>query len=322
MKRSLFCLVLCISLLCVCLTGCGHQQSVEVPAAQSQPPAPVVKSEPLPQAEPVSEETGDYGLTAAVLYDSRQSSPYWQDIYDLLEQSVLIGLRVEAVDVAGAYDLSAYDLVIPEGALVDSAAMEQLRDDLMSYTEQGGYVLLDNRFHACMPMQYLGVSQITILDGCPLDMTYPEVGADLGGLQEVIRDLASLYGEYYEAEALLAMDYGRGFVTDTAISLADWNGQSVYTFHNYGSGAVMLTNPLLPNVYSLGNLSMTHRSEAETAFSNTTASCNQLLYSRFAGLVAKEKFGYALNRVYGSHGSPSMAWELHYEESLRSRTIP
>ena len=148
MKRSLFCLVLCISLLCACLTGCGHQQPVEVTAAQSQQPAPVVKSEPLPQAEPVSEETGDYGLTAAVLYDSRQSSPYWQDIYDLLEQSVLIGLRVEAVDVAGAYDLSAYDLVIPEGALVDSAAMEQLRDDLMSYTEKGGYVLLDNRFHA------------------------------------------------------------------------------------------------------------------------------------------------------------------------------
>ena len=28
---------------------------------------------------------------------------------------------------------------------------------------------------------YLGVSEITILDGCPLEMTYPDVGADLGG---------------------------------------------------------------------------------------------------------------------------------------------
>ena len=310
MKRSLFCLILCISLLCTLLCGCG-QQPAETPVQQ---PAPVVKNEPLPQVEPVSEETGDYGLSAAVLYDSRLNSPYWQDIYDLLEQSVLIGLQVESVDVAGKYDLSAYDLVVPDGSLLDSVSMEQLRDDLMSYTENGGYVLLDNRFHAVMPMRYLGISQITILDGCPLDMTYPEVGADLGQLQEVIRDLASLYADYYEAETLLDMDYGRGFVTDTAISLADWNGQSIYTFHNYGNGAVMLTNPLLPNIYSLGNLSMTHRSEAETAFANTTASCNLLLYSRFAGLVAKEKYGYALNRVYGSHGSPSMAWELHYEE--------
>lgn len=314
MKRALLCLMLCISLLCGILGGCSQTQQPAEPAQPVRPPKPVEEIVPLPEAEPLSAELGDYGLAAAVLYDSRQNSPYWQDIYDLLEQSVLIGLQVETVDVVGEYDLSVYDLVIPDGELVNSAGMEQLRDDLMTYTENGGYVLLDNRFYACMPMQYLGVSQITILEGCPLDMTYPEVGADLGQLQDVIRDLTSLYADYYEAETLLAMDYGRGFVADTAISLADWNGQSIYTFHNYGNGAVMLTNPLLPNFYSLGNLSMTHRSDEETAFANTTASCNLLLYSRFAGLAAKEKYGYALNRVYGSHGSPSMAWELHYEE--------
>jgi len=313
LKRRVLCLILCISFICALLTGC-RPQSLEEPAAQPVQTVPVQVSQSLPEAEPVSEETGDYGLSAAVLYDSRQDSPCWQDTFDLLEQTVLIGLQVYAVDVAEHYDLAAYDLVIPDGALLDSEAMEQLCADLMTYTENGGYVLLDNRFHAIMPMDYLGVSQITILDGCPLEMTYPEVGADLGKLQEVIRDLAALYADYHEAEALLAMDYGRGFVTDTAISLADWNGQSIYTFHNYGNGAVMLTNPLLPNVYSLGNLSMTHRSEEETTFANTTASCNLLLYSRFAELVAKEKYGYALNRVYGYHGSPSMAWELHYEE--------
>ena len=314
MKRSVLCLMLCVSLLCGILGGCSQTQQPADPAQPVQPPKSVEEIVPLPEAEPISAELGDYGLAAVVLYDSRLNSQNWQDIYDLLEQSVLIGLQVAAVDVAGEYELSDYDLVIPDGALVESASMEQLRDDLMSYTEAGGYVLLDNRFYTCMPKDYLGVSEITILDSCPLDMTYPEVGEDLGQMQEVIRDLASLYGEYYEAEVLLAMDYGRGFVTDTAISLADWNGQSIYTFHNYGKGGVMLTNPLLPNLFSLGNFSMTHRSGEETAFASTTASCNQLFYSRFAGFVAKQKYGYALNRVFGSHGSPSMAWELHYEE--------
>lgn len=313
MKRSLICVLLCLSLLCGCLVGCSWQEPASAPAAEQPVQAPV-QPEPLPQVEPVSQVTGDYGLTAAVVYDSRQDSWFLQDTMALLEQAVLIGLQAEAVDAAAAYDLSSYDLVIPDGALVDSPAMEQLGADLMAYTEAGGYVLLDNRFCEAMPMDYLGVSLITILDGCPLDMTYPEVGADLSAVQSVVTDFASLYPEYYEAETLLQQDYGRGFVTDTAVSLADWNGQSIYLYHNYGKGGVMVTNPLLPNVFSLGNFAMTHRADGETAFASTTASCNQLLYSRFAGYVAQQKYGYALNRVFGSHGSPSMAWELHYEE--------
>ncbi len=303
MKRTMICLMLCISVLLGIFTCCA------VPEAEN--PAP----QQLQTAEPVLlSATGDYSLSAAVLYDSNTDSTGWQDLCQWLEQSVVIGLDTETVDVNEPYDLTSYDFVIPDAALVDSSVMEQMRDDLMSYTENGGYVLLDNRFHAVVPKSWLGVSEITVLDGCPLDMTYPEVGADLGAMQEVIADLASLYGEYYEAERLLQQDYGRGFVTDTAKVLAEWQGQAIYIFHNYGNGGVMLTNPLLPNFYSLGNFSMTHRREDEAAFASTTASCNQLLLSRFAAYVAKQKYGYALNRVFGSHGTPSMAWELHYEE--------
>lgn len=260
------------------------------------------------------EKSNAYGIRAAVVYDAAIADSRWQDTMDYLEQSVILGLEAEAVDVTEDYDLSAYDMVIPDATLVESTHMPELRDALTAYTEQGGYVLLENRFCEVMPMDYLGISTATDLGGCPLDMTYPEVGHDLGELQQVIADFASLYPEYYEAETLLQQDYGHGFVADTATVLAEYEGQAVYTFHNHGNGAVMLTNPLLPNIFSLGNYAMTHRDEGETAFAGTTASCNQLLYSRFASLVAKEKYGYALNRVYGYHGSPSMAWELHYEE--------
>lgn len=297
LKRMLCCLVLCASLLCS-LMACGVQPLQEEAAPLR---------EELPQS-------GDYGLAAAVLYDGEENSAGWQDICDLLEQSVVIGLTVEAVDVTAFCDLSGYDLVIPDASLLDSGDLNDLVAALVRYTENGGYVLLENGFYQVMPKDYLGVSQFTILDGCPLEMTYPEVGDDLGAIQEVIADLASLYGDYYEAEALLEMDYGRGFVADTATVLAQWNGQAIYTYNQYGAGGVLMTNPLLPNVYSLGNLSMTGRTGEETAFANTTASCNQLLYSRFAAFVAKQKFGYALNRVFGYHGSPSMSWELHYEE--------
>ncbi len=310
MKRTILSLVLCISLFCSLFAGCAQE-----PTGPTQPePAAPVESQPLPDVQPLSEEKGDYGLTAAVLYDGQSDSVAWQDLCDLLDQAVLIGLDVEAVDASQAYDLTGYDLVIPDGALAASDHMETLSPALVGFTEQGGYVLLDNAFANVLPREYLGISGTSELEGCPLNMTYPDQGADLAQIQEVIQDLAALYPEYYEAEALLQMDYGYGFTADKAQVLAEQDGQAIYIYHNYGKGGVMVTNPLLPNVYSLGNLSMIHRGEGETAFANTTASCNLLLYSRFAGFVAKENFGYALNRVYGNHGAPSMAWELHYEE--------
>ncbi len=301
MKQKIIWLVVVISLLCGLFAGCAKPEvSFSGEISMSTVPLPEVESA--------------YGISVAVVYDREADSLRWQDTIELLEQSVLIGLDAEAVDGSGEYDLSGYDVVIPDATMVESSHMERLRGALMEYTEQGGFVLLDNVFSQTMPMDYLGISLITILEECPLDMAYPEVGEDLNAIQEVITDFASLYPEYFEAELLMEKDYGRGFVTDTAITLAEYEGQAIYTFHNYGNGAVMLTNPLLPNIFSLGNYSMTHREEGEAAFASTTAACNQLLYSRFAALAAKEKYGYALNRVYGYNGSPSMAWELHYEE--------
>lgn len=301
MKQKFIWLVVAIGLLCSLFAGCEKpEKSFSGEISMSTVPLPEVESA--------------YGISVAVIYDGETDSLRWKDTMELLEQSVLIGLDAEAVDGTGEYDLSAYDVVIPDAAMIDSAHMERLRGALMEYTEQGGFVLLDNVFSQTMPMDYLGISLITILGECPLDMTYPEVGGDLNPIQEVIADFASLYPEYFEAELLMEKDYGRGFVTDTAITLAEYEGQAIYTFHNYGNGAVMLTNPLLPNIFSLSNYSMTHREDGEAAFASTTAACNQLLYSRFAALAAKEKYGYALNRVYGYNGSPSMAWELHYEE--------
>ncbi len=298
MKQKMIGLMILVSLLGSIFAGCGK------PAQELQQAS----------AGPLPADTGVYGMNAAVLYDGENDTLRWCDTVEFLEQSILLGLQVEAVDVAGAYDLSSYDLVIPDAAVAKSAHMDQLAQVLQEFTRQGGFVLLDNAFSQVLPEAYLGISEIKKLEECPLELTFPQVGSDLAEIQEVIADFSALYPEYYEAETLLQRDYGFGFAADGAEVLAALGELAVYTYHSYGKGGVLLTNPLLPNVYSLGNYGMTHREAGETAFAGTTASCNQLLYSRFAGFAAKQRYGYALNRVYGYHGSPSMAWELHYEE--------
>lgn len=293
LKRIALGLLLLMGLFCQILTGCVWQEP-----------------EPVPQ--PL--QTGGYVVTTAVLYDAESDSLRWQDTMELLEQSVLLGLETQALDVAQDYDLSSFDLVIADKTLASSVYMDDVAGELEAYTEAGGYVLLDNAFCQILPSEYLGIADTVKLEGCPLELTFPEVGNDLTGMQEVVKDFAGLYPEYYEADTLLQQDYGYGFVTDTAVPLALSGDTAIYAYHTYGDGGVLLTNDLLPNLYSLGNYSMTHREAGETAFAGTTASCNQLFYSRFAGFVAKQIYGYALNRVFGYYGSPSMAWELHYEE--------
>ena len=297
---------LAILLLCCLLAGCGQ---AGVPSTFTPTSAPTPTSEP----QPLTDETV-YGLTAAVLYDGENDSPYWRDTLELLAQIPLLGLTAEAVDVRRTLDLSGCDLVIPDAGLAASDRMGALADALQTYVQQGGYVLLDNAFAAVLPLDFLGASALEKVSGCPTDLTFPSADADLAPLQEVLSDFAKLYPSYFEAAALSERDYGYGVVPDAAQTLAGLDGTALYTYNAYGSGGVLLTNPLLPNRYSLGSVSMTHRDEAETAFAGTTASCNMLFYSRFAGYIAKQRFGYALNRVYGFYGSPAMSWELHYEE--------
>lgn len=285
-------------LLCCLLAGC-EQAGVPVTPA------------PVPQSLP---DGTVYGLTAAVLYDSENESPHWQDTLDLLAQMPLLGLTAEAVDARRPLDLSGFDLVIPDAGLAASDLMDTLAGALQTYAEQGGYVLLDNAFAAVLPLDFLGAVALEKVSVCPTDLTFPSSNADLAPLQEVLSDFASLYPSYFEAAALSERDYGYGVVPGTAQTLASLGETALYTYNSYGEGGVLLTNPLLPNRFSLGNLSMTHRDEGETAFAGTTASCNMLFYSRFAGYIAKQRFGYALNRVYGFYGSPAMSWELHYEE--------
>ena len=294
MKRRLC----AIFLLCCLLAGCGQADT---------PPA----SAPVPQTLP---EGTVYGLSAAVLYDGEGGSLFWQDTLDLLAQIPLLGLTAEAVDARRPLDLNGYDLVIPDAGLAASDRMDALSGALRAYVEQGGYVLLDNAFAAVLPLEFLGAAALEKVSVCPTDLTFPSADADLAPRQEVLSDFAGLYPSYFEAAALSGRDYGYGVVPGAAQTLAGLGETALYTYNAYGGGGVLLTNPLLPNRYSLGSVSMTHRDEGETAFAGTTASCNMLFYSRFAGYVAKQRFGYALNRVYGFYGSPAMSWELHYEE--------
>lgn len=268
-----------------------------------------------PRAKPtpsLQTRGGTYGMHAAVLYDASQEGKGWQETLGYLQQSTLVNLEVSALPIGQDVSLDTYDILYLDSSL--AKANQSVTKHIVDYTAAGGTVVLDNSLYGLFDKSFLGASDFVPVTSCPVTPKFPDLGDDLGEVQGILEDFTKLYPSFADYPALKDQNYGVAMVCDTALALAKWEGNGLYTVNQYQQGLVFFTNPILPNYFSLSGFTMEPLSEAQLPFSNTTASCNQLLYNAFAAYVAKQRYGYYLGRVFGSYGSPNMAWELHYEE--------
>lgn len=305
-------LVAAAIILAVCMFMLWNAQ----PRSGISPEPTDVEKEYLGSSEIISalDSRDGYSIRAAVLYCGAASGDSWNITMDYLKQSLAVNLEVQTVDTQEDYSLKQFDLVYLDESLPDSAYWEDIAEDIVSYTAGGGCIFLTNAFWDRFPADFLGAKDFIKVDGFPKELTGPEIQEDLAEIQELILDFHSVYTSYADAETLMARDYGYGMVCGTAESLVDYNGASLYALNQYGAGCVLFTNPLLPNTYSKAAFSLKTADGDQTSYSNTTASCNQMLLNDYAAYVSKRIYGFSLQRVFGSYGSPSMCWELHYED--------
>lgn len=258
---------------------------------------------------PRTEKTGF--IRGALVYSSGAGTLGYRDTWSQLEQSFTANMDVSLLDVDGGADFCGCDLIYLDESVLSAP---QVKDALVSYVENGGFLLAPGAFNGYFEPEFLGVSRAVKLDSAPSGLTFPPAGEDLDRLQGLVSDFAEIYGKYTDYDELSLRDYGWGFVPDTAVSLADAGELSLYGLNEWGRGAVLYTNPLLPNSFSINGFSMQKTDEAQDHFVNSTATANQLFLSEFAAYVSKRKLGYAVSRVLGSFTAPDMAWQLHYEE--------
>ncbi len=252
-------------------------------------------------------------LKAAVIYAGE--SPTWKDAYSHLEQSLLLNMSVDAIDVENEDpDFSQYDVIYPDRSIKEAPNKRQIQEALVQFTTQGGGLFLENQLRDFFGKDFIGAAKFIKLEGAPREIEFPEVRYNLKGIQEIIKDFDYIYKDYIDYDIFDTYDYGYGIKGTAGEVLAEENGIALYTINRVGKGYVFFTNPLLPNYFNINGFSMKATDELQEYFANTTASCNQLLRSEFAGFISKEKYGFAVERVFGNYGRPSMAWQLHYEE--------
>lgn len=269
-------------ILALCLAGCGETVKVENPDT----------------------------LKAAVI--SAADSVTAKNTYNALNESTVATLTAERLDVSQTSNLSDYDVLyidksVTETPDFDAAAVQE-------YVSNGGSVFLDNEVYGVFDSDFIGALEFVALDACPLDMSYEE-GADSDAvrkIQELISDFCGVYKNYanYE-ETLSKQSYGVGVVPSTAQCIASENGVGIYTLNQYGDGYVFFTNPLLPNAFSVNNLSPDDEGEYLAA---STVGANKLMRDYFAEFVSLQKYGYAVEHIFGSFARPAAAWELYCED--------
>lgn len=266
---------------------------------------------PSPNATNAWQATSD--IKVAVLYCGDTEN--WRDAYSHLEQSLVVNLSVNAIDIEhDKYDLNDYDILYPDPSIMKAENAGDIKKDLVLFVNSGGSIFLENSFINFFDKDFMGVTGLVKLDAAPDNIIFPKTDYDLQGLQKVIKDFAALYKSYTDYNKVAKYDYGYAVVAGNAKVMAEQNGLALYTMNEVGQGHVFFTNPLLPNAFSINGFSLTARNDLQSHLANTTASANQLIRNEFAAYVSKEKNGYSIERVFGSFGRPSMAWELHYEE--------
>ncbi len=225
-------------------------------------------------------------------------------LYNQLRYGIMANLNVAKLNDLGNMD--NYDIVY-----LDSGADTIDKRAVNEYVRGGGTIVLDNSYLTVLDKDLLGAEDVVKLDSMPFDMTYEYTGENLTKISELLYDYTTAIRAYKEFTDSWEYDYGYGIVPSTAKVIGGKNGVGIYTKNSYGKGDVFITNPMLPNDYSV-----TQFSEGETGepMAFTTVAAENMLRCYFAEYVSMKKHGFAVERAYGSFASSPAAWELHYED--------
>lgn len=226
-----------------------------------------------------------------------------RETYNQLCEGLIANIDVSIAKTV--QELDRFDIIyLSDGAEIEPSAVE-------SYVYNGGTVVIDNDLVREFSNEFLGAEALVDVEGCPADLSYPETDADLQDISDILYNYTSVLKDYENFDKYAEYSYGVGILPSTAETIAAYNDIAIYTVNRYGSGNVFITNPLLPGKYTVSSLS---EQENGQPLAYTTVSAGSILRSYYAEYVSKQKYGFAIERTFGSFGSRPAAWELHYED--------
>lgn len=307
-------IMLCCALILGLLTGCGTASVIEQIEGGLGIGGFVQNTLPEAEISMTSDTASDNVMRAAVLYDGSNGATAWEDAYSRLSQPLLVNFEVTAIDVSGDWSLEGLDILYPDESIMTASNAKDVRGAVTQFASDGGSVFLTNGFYDFFSKSFIGARGFTEITSYPYSVEYPELGDDLGEIQQVVSDFLSLYENYAGFDGG-GDSWGMGVEPDSAVALAVCGDLALCTVNMYGGGYVFFSTALLPDSGCVSGTSLTQRSSGTESFADTSLSSARLLENTFASFVMKRTVGYSVWRAYGSFGGSSMSWSMALEDT-------
>ena len=248
-----------------------------------------------------------------LIYD--EASNDYLDIYQNYKQSLIANLSIEATSLneINKIDLYNYSGIYLDPNIIGHENFDNLKASIMDYVKKGGHLFLEDQFHSEFPFEFIGASDFKALEQFPSELSYPNVGENPKGLQDLIKLFHKDITQYFDATGLDNLNKGYGFYPSTATALVKHGDLTLYGLNQYGKGSVLFANSLLPNTNYITGFDMLSKDEGQQSFSFTFATANYLFRNEFASYISKAEYGYAIKKVLGTYGRPAMVWQNHFE---------
>ena len=298
----------------------------------------------------------NYKMNILVVY--KEGSESYKEVVQDYAQSLCVGTHVKAVRHTefSSEGLKNYDLIYPDVSLVNADNREEIADELTDYVRDGGNLFLEEDMYKIFPKEALGMSKIEEVNLTNQTFDFPKVPQEYENLQKlwkiysvkkkentfynIIRSLYhKLKGDYnswvkspdvYDID-LTKINLKVHATPSTAVSLVNSNGFSLLSVNKYGNGTVLWTINHIPKrgLYFgkpfMTRLDLGYPDPKAKNFHFGYATINYLMRNAYLDFLAKEKYGFSIQKVFGAYGRPSFSWQNHldlievweYDEMIR-----
>ncbi|MBM7615058.1 FG-GAP repeat domain-containing protein [Alkaliphilus hydrothermalis] len=268
------------------------------------------------QVEP--KETPNYRMKMLVVYGDDGYLP----LYQQLKQSLVVGLQVDSIpleSVTGT-NLKAYDIVYLSSMDAKIKGLKGNQSSIYEYVEQGGRLILSQEILAAFPSSFTGLEhQVKLVDINQQNLSYPEVGGDLKGVQKIAQAFEKDYRKHINKELKVQTAKVKG--AEVVIGYKD---QALVSINQYESGKVIVLSDFLPNYNQyITGFDLVERKEENNYFQFFYATANYQMLNELMSYFSKDQYGMSFKKVLGTYGRPAMAWQNHYEvlDSIKNKEL-
>lgn len=269
-----------------------------------------------------------------VLVIHKEGADTYQEVVQNYMQSFYVGIHVDSVAIGQneKYNLKDYDLVyfdISINNVGDMYSLGNLIESVTKYVRTGGTLFLEGNLCDLFNKDFIGMDSINTVSPFNTSLTFPDVPSKYIKLQSLWKEFV-VRGDYRENRGIYEsghvpklepMDQQivaavRQAVPKNAVSLVNSKkGGSLFAVNRYGRGYVIWTSGHIPKRGEnfITRFDLGYPDSNAKNFHWGYATINFLMRNFLLDFIAKEKYGFSIQKVYGAYGRPSFCWQNHFE---------